>query len=42
MLRRNIGKSFQFQTQNDLSKHFVQICIDLTTDSLVSVDLFIL
>ena len=41
MLRRNIGKSFQFQTKIDLSKHFVQIYIDVTTHSLVSVDLFI-
>ena len=41
MLRRNIGKSFQFQTQIDLNKHFVQIYIDVTTHSLASVDLFI-
>ena len=34
-------KIISISNQIDLSKHFVQICIDVTTHSLVSVDLFI-
>ena len=34
-------KIISISNQIDLSKHFVQICIDVTTYSLVSVDLFI-
>ena len=35
-------KIISISNQIELSKHFVQICIDVTTHSLVSVDLFIL
>ena len=34
-------KIISISNQIDLSKHFVQICIDVTTHLLVSVDLFI-